>query len=643
MLGGHAVITWRASRKTRVTMLELRLAASTATRSRMLSLALSISASALCCAAAAATAQPTPKASASRATIGSVSNPPANAPRTLQLRITGGVGAVDVYASPGRALVKGNVRLTRHATVRNGDVTVKVPSSLPAGVWFIVVCPARATSGCGASHQAMLKAPSRLSMPVSAAPVGESAHAASATIGSAGGTLSATAADGTKFRLDMPSGSVPDGTQITMTPVSSLSAAPWTGKLVGAVQFTPDGLPLVHGATLTITPKSSVPIANQVAFGYGTGGADLHVVPLAPTRSSIEVPLAHFSGAGVGNAPGGASTPTFSSTTDAYWAQLGAIVQQWREGNLSQGDMETAASSVLGAVYKQIMANEVPAGLNDDTAAHQAIGDLLQYAKAEELLTPNDSALKQITPTLGKLLEGTYTRAQARCAQQHDFSSVGAIMSADRGEQLLGLDGHGLASDFSCLHFKVRFDSTITDNADVDLTHGLTGSYTLDYVAQPQLSVDLTSLAITGSVPGSYAQAEGTMSNPSVNFTSTLTAANPGTFTVAFLCIAGFQSAGCSGTQTSIAIDPGTPTETYQISGAQNRSLSVSCWFTGWFQAHMGDLIQSMDNTFLLSLQPGSGDLVGSGTWSQSTVSCYNAGRVSTEDTTIDVYHTPGD
>lgn len=582
----------------------------------------------------AALAMRAPSASAASLAVRSVSNPPARVPRRLVLHVAGSASSVAVYASPGRKLVSGDVRLARSVTVRRGQVGLTVPSSLRAGLWFIVICPPRGRSGCASSHHGMLKAASTFSAPVAAQPVSESAQAASATIGSAGGTLNATAADGTRFRLDIPSGSVPDGTQITMTPLSSLAGAAWTGKLVGAVQFAPEGLLLAHGATLTITPKSRVPVANQVAFGYGAGGGDLHEVPLAPARTAVEIPLAHFSGAGLGNAPGGASAPPTSSATDAYMAQLAAIVAQWREGNLSQGDMEAAAGSVLGAMFKQITSTEVPAGLNDDGAAQQAIGDLMQYARAASVLTGNDNALGQITPILGALLEGIYTRAQTRCTTQHDFSAVSTMISADRSEQLLGLAGHGLAADTQCLSFRVDFESSIRDVGG----NPLTGSITLEYVAHPTLTLDLTSMAITGSTRGSFANASGTLSEVETGEdVLAVVSTKPDTFDVKNFCLAGFESSTCTGAQTSIAISIGTPTESYIVPGGQ--SASFGCWMAGFVNAHRTEADEGM---FVLPLHPGSGDLVATATWSQSTLTCMAPATTAAENTTVNVFHTPG-
>jgi hypothetical protein len=152
------------------------------------------------------------------------------------------------------------------------------------------------------------------------------ASAATATIGGAGGSLQAIGPNGTRYLLTIPPNSLAQDTTITMTPLGGLSGARFTGKLIGGVQFAPEGLLLLRGATLTITPRHPVPVRRQIPFGYGGSGTDLHLVALTPSRGKIEIPLAHFSGAGVGDSPAGpAGAPPASDNTGFYGQMLGQL------------------------------------------------------------------------------------------------------------------------------------------------------------------------------------------------------------------------------------------------------------------------------------------------------------------------------
>ena len=421
-----------------------------------------------------------------------------------------------------------------------------------------------------------------------------------------------------------------------MVPLSSLTGAKWAGKLVGAVQLGPQGLLLTRGATLTITPKIKVPLAHQIAVGYTANGSDLHEIPLAPTRTAIQIPLSQFSGAGLGNVAGGAGAPPATgSATDAYNSQLAGILGQNRDGNLSQGDMVKAAGMVLDAEYKAIISSEVPPGLSDDTAADKAISDLLEWAKAEELLGINPDALSKITPTLKTLLEGEYTRAQKRCAANNDPTELSKIITLDRVEQLIGLNLHTLTDDVKCARFRVDFDSTITIIPGGDYT----GSYVLEYVAHPTVTFhDVAQgggLLFTGSTTGNFAKAQGTITDSSGGWIEA-SSGTGATFAVNNFCLPAVNS-GCA--QPNLLVNIGEPTETYvSDSGDQ---FTVPYWTVGWQIAH-ADLMQTAISrlTFDVPLNGGSGALVvvsttltGSGVWG-------DAGQVS-DTTTIDVYHTP--
>ncbi len=562
-----------------------------------------------------------PQAATARSVVSSVSNPPPQVQPRLRLRLAGSATVVSVYASPARRLVKGDVRLARFAALRGHRTVVKVPARLPAGAWFIVACPARGPGGCAASHRAMLKRPTRFSAPVLAHPVLETARAASATIGSAGGTLKLTDANGTAVRLDVPAGSVPDGTRITMTPLSSLTGGKWFGKLVGGVQLAPEGLLLARGGTLTITPKARVPVRNQVAAGYAGGGSDLHELPLAPTRAAIEIPLAHFSGAGIGNVAGGAGAPQAgSSAGDAYTGELAGIIRQWRSGDLSRADMERAAGAVLDAMYDQIMGTEVPPGLNRDDSARRAIADLIQWSRTSDMLLGKQT-FAQIVPTIGRLLEGIYNRGQKACAEQDDFTAITTIVETARSEQLLGLKGHDFAEDFKCLRFRVDFDATITET-DPEFT----GGYTFQYVAQPTVTYGEQDLALTGSTTGSYATVSGTESADGEPVAWALYGTGAA-FTVSKL---DFDANDARPPVLVLSVE--RPSEFF---GTQlNGTIAASFWYQGWTRLH------PLESGLVgLTLKRGSGRLFATGTWSGSTTT--ETGLEMTESTSVDVYHTP--
>lgn len=570
-------------------------------------------------------------AAAHRATrVRAVSNPPASVPARLRLKVGGSATKVSVYASPTRKLVSGAQRLGR-AKIRHHRLALKVPSALKPGAWFIVVCPGRGRRHCAASKKPMLKLPAKLSAPVQANPVLETDHATTATIGSAGGTLTATAANGTRFNLAIAAGSVPAGTQITMTPLASLGGPSWVGKLIGAVQLAPEGLVLVHGGTLTITPTTPVPVRRQVAVGYDGTGSDLREVPLAPTTSQIQIPLAHFSGAGAGDSSGGIPSSTGSTILDFYAQLIAEDMQAARDGQMSEQDAFDQARSWDQDAYSDVMRDEVPPGLNDDDAATQAVRDLITVAKWSELLgEAPDSMFNAEKPTIFKLLEGIYNRAQQKCAQ-HDLSQISKIISADRNEQLImGTESHQVSEDLKCLRFRIDFDSAI----DVIAGSGGSGSWHYEYVAHPTVTPDQQSgyQFLTGSTFGSYAAASGTITGDD-GTTGTVTSATHDAFDVVKFSL----DVSDSNAPVTLILDVHSPSEQYHVhdpSGPYDYDYTDHIWLNTFGEFHPP---QAGWVSLTLDRVPGNGDLVARASFSNSAPD-----GSATEATTVDVFHTPG-
>ncbi|MEX2547256.1 MAG: hypothetical protein WD830_05640 [Chloroflexota bacterium] len=108
-----------------------------------------------------------------------------------------------------------------------------------------------------------------------------------------GGTISATATDGTTFVLEVPGQAVAEDTLITVTPlndVEGLGDGP-----VHAVQLEPEGLELFEWARLTITPTTPIPVGNQTLFEAAGDGSAPQIGLIDPASASIVLLLEHFS------------------------------------------------------------------------------------------------------------------------------------------------------------------------------------------------------------------------------------------------------------------------------------------------------------------------------------------------------------
>jgi len=111
-----------------------------------------------------------------------------------------------------------------------------------------------------------------------------------------GGTLTATAADGTVFELTIPEGALYGPTVITLTPLSSLTVTPLQGDTHG-VRIEPDGLPLMQSPTLAITPPAGAkwPIEQELPLAITGTHDNVSLALLDPESEPLRLVLTHFS------------------------------------------------------------------------------------------------------------------------------------------------------------------------------------------------------------------------------------------------------------------------------------------------------------------------------------------------------------
>lgn len=220
-----------------------------------------------------------------------------------------------------------------------------------------------------------------------------------------GGRVSLTAADGSKFTLDVPANAVEADTTITMTAVRSLDGAPLANNTPTAVQLEPSGLFFKEMATLTIVPAKEIPTREQVIFGYEGDGQDYHLAVIDPKSREIKIKLMHFSGAGVGSGSDSAWAATLQLEADSAYARLsqklGELLQPERLKMLGGGDSFDAneagakALSVLHQFEDQVVLKEIAAAELDCKHVQKALQDLLFLGRLSQLLNaplPEDFA-----------------------------------------------------------------------------------------------------------------------------------------------------------------------------------------------------------------------------------------------------------
>jgi hypothetical protein len=266
---------------------------------------------------------------------------------------------------------------------------------------------------------------------------------ATGKVSQTGGSVSLTAADGSKFTLDVPANAVEADTTITMTAVKSLDGAPLANNTPTAVQLEPSGLFLKEMATLTIVPAKEIPTKEQIIFGYEGGGQDYHLAVIDPKSKEIKIKLMHFSGAGVGSGSDSDWAATLQLQADNAYTRLaqklGELLQPARfgEGSFDASKVGETALSILKQFEEQVVLKEIAAAELDCKHARKALQDLIYLGRLCRLLSaplPDDFAEKvsKLEEIARKCSGGNNSNRSYRVSgKSNNVSFTGEICSLD--------------------------------------------------------------------------------------------------------------------------------------------------------------------------------------------------------------------
>jgi hypothetical protein len=164
------------------------------------------------------------------------------------------------------------------------------------------------------------------------APHPDRTRSASKLIGPEGGEVSASASDGTTFKLTVPPGAVGPATEITLTPVKAIGDFPLSGK-PAAVEFAPDGLRFSQPATLRIT-YARLPKGKLTGFVYDGSGRDFGLRAAKVSGKTLRLSVDHFS-----------STGAATITAKDMVILLGQLAAKLVSGQLTLADVSTFAAA----------------------------------------------------------------------------------------------------------------------------------------------------------------------------------------------------------------------------------------------------------------------------------------------------------
>lgn len=416
--------------------------------------------------------------------VSSVTAPP-GAAATVHVRdvvtLRGSVARATVgyFLSRDRARSRDDVRLAggRVATARTraGSARPAVPGRARLQAYYVLACADVANrvrernerNNCRASRSRVTLLPRFRPDPLHVTEVLDEARTVSAPIGPAGGSLSATAADGTRFTLDVPAGALPRTEQIRMTPVASVAGLPAGGQSAGAVRFGPAGLELSGAAVLTVSPATPVPVAEQLPFATAAG-RDLHAYPML-RDAALRLPIVHFSTFGVIRLGPSATDIVFRRTpsTRVAWAEQ-TLARALHDARVNGKGPEAYLNAAEVAFY--VIGNEhvrpLLAAADDRASRRAALHAYISWRRQLDLLLGEPSGrlaalVGELTVQLQRMLVLLVEDELRRCETGVDpFAARDALQMA-RVVELWGIEvPNAVARATACLRFELTMTSS---------------------------------------------------------------------------------------------------------------------------------------------------------------------------------------
>lgn len=390
----------------------------------------------------------------------------------------------------------GGVRVVT-AKTRTGTARVRVPARAPRASFYVLACADVANrvsegnerNNCrGSSSRLTLLAPFRPS-PLHVRETLEGARSTDAALGPAGGSLAATAADGTRFVLRVPARALSETRRITMTPLAAITGLPGGSRPAGAVRFEPAGLELARAAVLTVSPAAALPVGRQLAFATAAG-RDFHAYPMLRDRA-VRLPITHFSTFGVIRLGPSATEIVFrrQPSTRVAWAEQ-TLARALRDARARGAGAEAYESAAYAAFY--VIGNEhvrpMIAAAKDRVSRRAALRAYVSWRRQLELLLGEGSyerlekLLGELTDDVRKMLGSLVEDALRRCESGADPFAAREALALARQLQLWGMDVQAEARVAGCL----RFELTMTSSA----------SWTVDDFAQASASVSAVNIPL---------------------------------------------------------------------------------------------------------------------------------------------------
>jgi hypothetical protein len=249
-------------------------------------------------------------------------------------------------------------------------------------------------------------------------------------IGAAGGSLTLTSANGTRYELTVPPDALPGEVDITATSVASFGLG--DGEPQGVV-FQPSGLFFAKPATLAVTPGKAIPGPRQLIFTFADDGSTLLPAEPAMDSDTIKIVVSHFTGSGVADLVNTARDKYVNWRADNALERLEERMQDAlaveRQRELLGDDSGSAAVNKLIDQSTREYERDVVAPLIEGMArscatAKRAIASLTYANRLRQLRTLNriqtDVDLPGFWQAWRSGVDVCEKEAKARCRDAHD-------------------------------------------------------------------------------------------------------------------------------------------------------------------------------------------------------------------------------
>jgi len=511
-------------------------------------------------------------------------------------------------------------------------------------------------SGCAASGPAASSKPGKTDGntifnippdPVQVSVSLDDTRRAEQVIGTQGGRIDATGADGTAFALEIPAQAVVSDTNIVMTPVKSIDGMPFGDGNNYAIQLEPEGLHFFGTAILTIKPTVELPLDQQLMFGYQESGTNLVLASPVVDSKEIKIQIDHFSGYGV--------TKGFLADIEPVRQRIGGNAETRLQSRIAEQLSRERQRQLLGGeangdtidfegyfkdYEEQVVKPRIAAAGESCAAGRSAIQTVLGFERQKQLLGMADS--EDGTAFDSGLMETVANTCMKEeyeiCRDEHVITNIiPSWLGLERQFQLLGMaeNSSALTTARQYVSKCMRFELQLHSEGHFDDGGG--GGYDSTVESKAILQFNPDDLTLRGEAPLVNLSFE--FKVPSCNVTSQR---GGGTFTAVSLAYE-LNNTAAVGSNSSIrdftlVYFPGNSSESATVACEDNPPYTFpsSPLWTGMFLVlHESEMDQQAGGFVAKGWDMQSGDYLAKKEW------ILEDGLGITEVGTFKLYHRP--